>query len=152
MTPRFNAFKLAPKLTQALQGVEAELAKSGLDQGLMHLVKMRASQINGCAFCLTMHGSDALAHGETPARLFVLEAWRESTLFTDRERAALTWTEALTRIAKTHAPDTDYEQVRSQFSDAEVAALSILIGQINTWNRMQIAARAVHPSETAKAA
>ena len=152
MSPRFNAFKLAPKLTKALQGVETELAESGLDQGLMDLVKMRASQINGCAFCLNMHGADALAHGESAARLFVLDAWRESTLFTDRERAALAWTEALTRIANAHAPDADYEKARGQFSDAEVAALSILIGQINTWNRVQIAARAVHPSETAKAA
>jgi AhpD family alkylhydroperoxidase len=152
MAPRFNAFKVSPDLTKALMGVEAALAESGLDHGLAELVRLRCSQINGCGFCLHMHAADAKAHGETPLRIILLDGWRESPLYTDRERAALAWTESLTRIAKAHAPDADYELVKSQFSEGEIVALSILIGQINAWNRLQIAARAVHPVEAAKAA
>ncbi|CAN7211079.1 carboxymuconolactone decarboxylase family protein [Phenylobacterium sp. LjRoot225] len=152
MTPRFNAFKVSPDLTKALMGVEAALAESGLEHSLAELVRLRASQINGCAFCIHMHAADARSHGETDLRIIMLNGWRESPLFTDRERAALAWTEALTRIAKTHAPDADYELVKSQFSESEIVALSILIGQMNAWNRLQIAARAVHPVEAAKSA
>jgi AhpD family alkylhydroperoxidase len=152
MAPRFNAFKVSPDLTKALMGVEAALAESGLEHGLAELVRLRCSQINGCGFCLHMHLVDAKAHGETPLRIIMLDGWRSSPLFTDRERAALAWTESLTRIAKTHAADADYELVKSQFSESEIVALSILIGQINSWNRLQIAARAVHPVEAAKAA
>jgi alkylhydroperoxidase family enzyme len=99
-----------------------------------------------------MHVVDARAHGETDLRIIMLDGWRESPLFTDRERAALAWTESLTRIAKTHAPDADYDLVKSQFSESEIVALSILIGQINNWNRLQIASRVVYPVEVAKAA
>lgn len=152
MPARFNAFKVAPDLTKALMGVETVLAASGLEHGLVELVRLRASQINGCAFCIHMHAADAKAHGESPLRIIMLDGWRESPLFTDRERAALTWTESLTRIGKTHAPDADYELVKSQFSESEVVALSIAIGMINAWNRLQIAARVVHPVETAQAA
>lgn len=152
MPARFNAFKVAPDLTKALMGVETVLAASGLEHGLVELVRLRASQINGCAFCIHMHAADAKAHGESPLRIIMLDGWRESPLFTDRERAALTWTESLTRIGKTHAPDADYELVKSQFSESEVVALSIAIGMINAWNRLQIAARVVHPLETAQAA
>jgi len=152
MPPRFNAFKVSPDLTKALMGVEAALGESGLEHGLAELVRLRASQINGCAFCIHMHIVDATAHGETAMRIAMLDGWRESPLFTDRERAALAWTESLTRIAKTHAPDADYELVKSQFSEGEIVALSVLIGQINAWNRLQIAARFVHPVEVAKAA
>ncbi|MES2033268.1 MAG: carboxymuconolactone decarboxylase family protein [Pseudomonadota bacterium] len=152
MTPRFNAFKVAPDLTKALIAVETALAESGLEHSLAELVRLRASQINGCAFCIQMHVMDARAHGESDLRIVMLDGWRESPLYTDRERAALAWTESLTRIAETHAPDADYDLVKSQFSEAEIVALSILIGQINTWNRLQIAARVVHPVETAKAA
>ena len=151
MTPRFNAFKVSPNLTKALMGVEAALADSGLEHGLAELVRLRASQINGCSFCIHTHVADARAHGETDLRMIMLDGWRESPLFTDRERAALAWTESLTRIAKTHAPDADYELVKSQFSEGEIVALSILIGQINSWNRLQIAARFAHPVEPAKA-
>lgn len=147
MSPRFNAFKAAPGLTKALMGVETALAESGLDHGLVELVRLRASQINGCAFCLHIHVADAKAHGETGLRMVMLSGWRDSPLFTERERAALGWTEALTRIADTHAPDADYERVTAHFSESEVAALCVLIGQINTWNRLQIAARATHPVE-----
>lgn len=152
MLPRFNAFKVSPDLTKALMGVETALADAGLDQGLAELVRLRASQINGCSFCIHMHAAEAKAHGEYPLRIIMLDGWRESPLFTDRERAALAWTESLTRIAKTHAPDADYDLVAGQFSEKEIVALSILIGQINAWNRLQIAARVVHPVEAAKVA
>ncbi|MEJ2817443.1 MULTISPECIES: carboxymuconolactone decarboxylase family protein [unclassified Caulobacter] len=152
MTPRFAPFKIVPDLTNALIAVEKALGAAGIEHGLAELVKIRASQINGCAFCVHMHVTDAKAHGETDMRLFLLDTWRESPLFTDRERAALAWTESLTRIAKTGAPDADYELVKSQFTEVEIATLSVIIGQINTWNRLQVAARAVHPVQPATVA
>ena len=106
---------------------------------------MRASQINGCAFCLDMHSRDAGAGGETEQRLYVLDAWRESSLCSPRERAALAWTEALTRIADTHAPDADFQEVRAQFSDKELADLTLLITLINSWNRLAIGFHYQHP-------
>ena len=145
MTPRFAPFKVAPDLIKALMGLEAALSAGGLEHSLGELVKVRASQINGCAFCIHMHVTDALAHGETDMRMFLLDAWRDSPLYTDRERAALAWTEALTLIADTGASDADYALVKSQFSEAELVNLTVMIGAINTWNRLQIAARAVHP-------
>ena len=152
MTPRFAPFKIVPDLTNALLAVEKALAATGIEHSLAELVKIRASQINGCAFCVHMHIADAKAHGETDMRLFLLDTWRESPLFTDRERAALAWTESLTRIAKTGASDADYELVKSQFTEVEIATLSVMIGQINTWNRLQVAARAVHPVQPVTAA
>ncbi|RYG85354.1 MAG: carboxymuconolactone decarboxylase family protein [Alphaproteobacteria bacterium] len=132
--------------------VETALSESGIDHGLAELVRIRASQINGCAYCIHMHVIDAKAHGESDMRIAMLDGWRDSPLYSDRERAALAWTDSLTRIAKTHAPDADYELVKGQFSDDEIVALTILIGQINNWNRLQIAGRVIHPLETAKAA
>lgn len=152
MTPRFNAFKISPDLTGALIGVEKALEASGLEHGLAELVRLRASQMNGCSYCIHMHVMDARKNGEADLRIIMLDGWRGSPLFTDRERAALAWTESLTRIAKTHAPDEDYELVKSQFSESEIVALSVLIGQINNWNRLQIAARFVHPMEAPNSA
>ena len=106
---------------------------------------MRASQINGCAFCLHMHSRDARAQGESEERLYLLDAWRESSLYTDRERAALAWTEALTLIADTHAPDADFEGLKPHFSETEIVDLTLLIGQINAWNRLAIGFRGQHP-------
>ena len=131
MTPRFNAFKVSPDLTKALMSVEAAIESSGLEHGLAELVRLRASQINGCSYCIHMHVMDARAHGESELRIIMLDGWRESPLFTDRERAALAWTESLTRIAKTHAPDADYELVKSQFSESEIVALSVLLSLIH---------------------
>src|SRR5882757_9211568 len=111
-----------------------------------------ASQINGCAFCINMHTADARKNGETEQRLYLLNAWRESPLYTDRERAALAWTEALTLIAETHAPDADYEAMRTQFSEAEAVNLTTLIGAINAWNRIAIGFRALHPVKAKAAA
>ena len=112
---------------------------------LLNLVKLRASQINGCAFCLDMHSKDARKLGETEQRLYLLNAWRESPIYTPAERAALAWTEALTQIAETHAPDADYELLQKHFSAKEVADLTILIGMINLWNRVAVGMRTQHP-------
>ena len=152
MTPRLNIFQAAPEASKAMIAVETAIGQSGLEHGLLELVRLRASQINGCAFCIHMHVKDALQHGENGMRIALLDAWRESPLYSDRERAALNWTESLTRIAKTHAPDTDYALLQSQFDDREIAALTMLIGAINLWNRVQIGLRAVHPVEESQAA
>jgi AhpD family alkylhydroperoxidase len=151
MKQRLNWMTPKSEGLDAMRSVEAWLAKA-LDPKLLHLVKMRASQINGCAFCLHMHSEDARKLGESEARLLLLDAWHESALYTERERAALAWTEALTRIAETHAPDDTYEDVRRAFSDQELAALSIAIAMINAWNRLAIGFRAQHPADAARAA
>ena len=130
------------RVLRALLGLGVH-ANTGLEPALLELVKMRASQINGCAYCLHMHSRDARALGESEERLYLLDAWRESPLYSDRERAALAWTEALTRIADTHAPDADYEAARAQFSEKELIDLSMAIVAINGWNRFAIAFRAV---------
>ena len=142
---RIPHFQLAPKAFQGLLALSDTVHKSPLGKRLIDLVLLRVSQINGCAFCINMHTEDARKRGETEQRIYLLDAWRESPLYTDRERAALAWTESVTLIAETHAPDDVYEQVRTQFSDAETVNLTALIGAINAWNRLAIAFRAVHP-------
>ena len=123
--------------------IERYLANSGIDPKLLHLLKLRASQINGCAYCIDMHSKDARAAGETEQRLYELNAWRETPFYTDRERAALEWTESLTLISQTHAPDDVYERVRARFSEKEIVDLTYAVAMINTWNRLAIAVRAV---------
>ncbi|MHC2575594.1 carboxymuconolactone decarboxylase family protein [Bradyrhizobium diazoefficiens] len=145
MKPRMNYYQAAPDTLKALIAVDDQIKASGLEQSLIELVKTRASQINGCAFCINMHTEDARKRGETEQRLYLLNAWRESPLYTDRERAALAWTEAVTLISETHAPDDIYEQVRAQFSEQETVNLTTLIGTINAWKRIAISFRAVHP-------
>ncbi|MCP1972624.1 AhpD family alkylhydroperoxidase [Bradyrhizobium elkanii] len=152
MKPRMNFYQAAPETIKALVAVENQIAASGLEQSLIELVKTRASQINGCAYCINMHTEDARKHGETEQRLYLLNAWRESPLYSERERAALAWTEALTLVAETHAPDADYEAVRAQFSDSELVNLTTLIGAINAWNRIAIGFRALHPVKAKAAA
>jgi AhpD family alkylhydroperoxidase len=125
--------------------LEAQIQGSGLEQSLIELVKTRASQINGCAYCINMHTSDARKHGETEQRLYLLNAWREAPAYSERERAALAWTEAVTLIADTHAPDDLYAEVRKHFSEAETVNLTMLIATINAWNRLAISFRAVPP-------
>jgi len=149
MTPRLNPTAAAPDAYKAMVALETYIKGCGLEPSLIELVKMRASQINGCAFCLDMHSKDARAHGETEQRLYLLDAWRESPLYSERERAALGWTEALTLIAQTRAPDADYARLKEQFSDAEQVKLSLLIGTINTWNRLAIGFRLMHPAAPA---
>ena len=145
MKPRMNFQQAAPDTVKALIALETQIQSSGLEQSLMELVKTRASQINGCAFCINMHTQDARKHGETEQRLYLLNAWREAPLYTDRERAALAWTEAVTLISETHAPDDVYAELRKHFSKSEAVNLTVLIGTINAWNRLAIAFRAVPP-------
>ncbi|MCE7798596.1 carboxymuconolactone decarboxylase family protein [Sphingobium sufflavum] len=146
MTPRLdNPHALAPAQIKAMVALEASFTNSDLPHPLRELVKLRASQINGCAFCIHMHSTDLRQHGESEMRLYMLNAWRESTLYSARERAALGWTEALTRVAETGAPDTDYAALQAEFSDAEQVQLTLLIGAINVWNRLQVGFRAPHP-------
>lgn len=152
MIPRMtDHFKRAEAGFKALFALEAALNASPLDHGLLHLIKLRASQINACAFCIHMHTAEALKDGDTPLRLHMLVAWRESPLYTARERAALAWTEALTRLEQTGAPDADWEAVTDTFSEDERAWLSLAIGAINVWNRVQIGFRATHPTELPRA-
>ena len=145
MKPRMNFYQAAPDTIKALVALETQIQGSGLEKSLTELVKTRASQINGCAYCIHMHTEDARKQGETEQRLYLLNAWRESPLYTDRERAALAWTESLTLIAETHAPDDVYADVRAHFNEAETVNLTMLIGAINAWNRLAIAFRAIHP-------
>jgi AhpD family alkylhydroperoxidase len=151
MKSRLNAYQVAPDTMKALGALEAQVQGSGLEKSLIELVKTRASQINGCAYCINMHTEDARKNGETEQRLYLLDAWRESPVYTDRERAALAWTDALTLISKTHAPDDVYEEMRAHFSETEAVNLTMLIGAINAWNRFAIGFRLV-PSVKAKAA
>lgn len=146
MNLRIDPFAVAPKAMESMVALETSVRNSGLEHSLIHLVKMRASQINGCAFCLHMHGGDAVAAGERPERLYVLDAWPESPFYTDRERAALAWTDALTRIADTHAPDDVWEGLDPHFTEEEKVKLTLLITTINAWNRISIGLRKVHPA------
>ncbi len=152
MTPRMNIFQAAPDAMKAMLAVEAAVDGSGLEHSLVELVKLRASQINGCAFCIYMHATDAVKHGESDMRIHLLDAWRESPLYSDRERAALGWTETLTRVAKKGAPDADYELLKAHFDDKEIAYLTTAIAAINFWNKVQIGLRGVHPVEQAAVA
>lgn len=145
MKPRMNFYQAAPDTMKALMALETQIQSTGLEKSLIELVKIRSSQINGCAYCINMHTEDARKRGETEQRIYLLNAWRESPLYADRERAALAWTEAVTLIAETHAPEDAYEQVRKHFSEEETVNLTMLIATINAWNRIAISFRAVHP-------
>ncbi|MDZ4865855.1 MAG: carboxymuconolactone decarboxylase family protein [Alphaproteobacteria bacterium] len=151
MKQRFNAYAVAGGGVAALVGVEKYVNESGLEHGLLHLIKTRASQMNGCAYCLHMHTSDARAGGESEARLYLLPAWRESAMYTPRERAALAWTEAMTAVADGNVSDAVYEEVRAQFSEKELADLTIAVAMINAWNRIAVASRSRHPHDKAAA-
>jgi AhpD family alkylhydroperoxidase len=152
MHRRLNPYAVAPEGVKALLGVENYLQACGLDHKLIALVHTRVSQINGCAYCLHMHTEEARKLGESDMRLHLLDAWHESHLYSPRERAALAWAEALTNIAATHAPDDVYEEARAQFSEKELADLSIVIAMINAWNRLAIGVRSLHPADLPKAA
>ena len=145
MRSRMNYYAAAPETMKAMVALDAHIASCGLEKSLIELVKIRASQINGCAYCLHMHTRDARKAGETEERLHLLAAWRESPLYSARERAALAWTEALTLVAETHAPDEDFDELHPRFSEREIVQLTALIGLINAWNRIAIGFRAVHP-------
>jgi len=142
MQPRIDLRKTAGVLKTML-GFESYLAGSGLDRRLLDLLYLRASQINGCAYCIDMHTKDLRANGETEQRIYLLDAWRESPFYSDKERAALAWVEAVTRVTDGHVPDELYEQVRTQFSADELANLTLAVVAINSWNRLNIAFRTV---------
>ena len=141
MSARINALAVSPDGYKAMVGLEQYLARCGIEKMLLHLIKLRASQINGCAYCLDMHWKDLRAGGDTEQRLYGLDAWRESPYYTARERAALEWTEAVTLITQGHVPDEVYESVRQQFSEKELADLTLAVATINAWNRLAIALR-----------
>src|SRR4051812_20509114 len=152
MTPRLNPFTASPAAMQPWIDLGKTIQDDGLEPLLKELVMMRASQINGCAFCIHYHTSDARKHRETAERLYLLSAGRESTLYSERERAALGWTEALTLVSETRAPDDAYEALRRHFSEEEQVKLTSLIGLVNAWNRINIGFRSVHPAEAKSAA
>ncbi len=138
MTQRLNYPQASPGGVKAMRTLQEYVESSGLEYTLLELVKMRASQINGCAYCLDMHSKDARAGGETEQRLYLLNAWREAPFYSPRERAALAWTEALTNISANEVPDTLYDEVRRQFSGKELVDLSLAVIAINGWNRLAI--------------
>ncbi|MGJ7510821.1 carboxymuconolactone decarboxylase family protein [Variovorax sp. GT1P44] len=141
MEQRIDFYKASPDALKALIALEVAVGKLGLEPALLDLIKLRASQINGCAFCVDLHSSDLRKKGETERRVHTVSVWRETPFFTPRERAALAWTEAVTLIADGHAPDEDYEALRAHFSEAEMVNLTLAIGVINTWNRLSIGFR-----------
>ena len=143
MKARMSYAKAAPGVMQAMDALDTYVAECNLEPTLKDLVKLRASQINGCAYCVDMHSLDAHAAGETQQRLFALPVWQESPFFSERERAALLWTEQLTLLAVDHVPDAAFEQVRPHFTDEELANLTLVIATINAWNRFGVSFRDV---------
>ena len=143
MQPRLDAGKLSPEGYRAVYALEQYVRHSGLETSLLELVRLRASQLNGCAYCVDMHTKDARAEGETEQRLYAVSVWEETPFFTDRERAALAWTEAVTLVGKDHVPDEVYQQARGQFSEKELVDLTLAVIAINSWNRLAISFRAV---------
>jgi AhpD family alkylhydroperoxidase len=141
MKPRIDFTKVSPRAMQAMLGLQGYVNNSGLEHSLLELVKMRASQINGCAYCLDMHSKDARAAGETEQRLFLLDAWREVSFYSARERAALEWTEALTLVREGHVPDHVFAEAREHFSEEELVNLSLAVVAVNGWNRLMIGFR-----------
>ena len=141
MEQRLDFYKASPDALKALIALEVAVGKLGLEPALLDLVKLRASQINGCAFCVDLHASDLRKKGETERRLYAVPVWRETPFFTPRERAALGWTEAITQVATGHAPDADYDALSAEFSERERVDLTLAIGVINGWNRLSIGFR-----------
>jgi len=145
MQARLIPNEVAPKAYRAVATLSAEVESSGIEPRLLRLIELRASQINGCAFCMHMHARHARKLGEKQERLDVLAGWRESPLFSERERAALAWTEALTLVAQTHAPDAVYEEAVRVLGEVDLVKVTVAIGMINTWNRIAVGFRSIHP-------
>jgi AhpD family alkylhydroperoxidase len=141
--PRIEYAKVAPEAPRAMDSLDAYIKRSGLEPSLVELVKVRASQMNGCAFCIDMHAKDARAKGESEQRLYALDAWRETPFFGERERAALAWAEAVTRVSEGHVPDEVYELAREQFTEKELVDLTVAVVAINGWNRLAVSIRTV---------
>jgi len=143
MQPRLDIAKLAPGARAAMQGLEKYVRASGLESSLLELVRLRASQMNGCAYCIDMHTKDARAGGESEQRLYAVSVWRETPFFTNRERAGLEWTESVTAVGESQVPDDVYERVRREFTDTEIVNLTMAVVAINGWNRIAVAMRMV---------
>ena len=141
MQPRIDFYTASPDALKAMIALETAVSKLPLEKTLIELVKLRASQINGCAFCVDMHTADARKGGETERRLYAVSVWRETPFFTPRERAALAWTESLTQLSLTHAPDEDYALLSAEFSPKEMVDLTVAISTINSWNRLAVGFR-----------
>lgn len=152
MNPRLKYPKASPPVYQAMLALEEAVKKTGIEQSLLDLVRMRASQINACAFCLYLHAAEARSHGESQERLDVLSAWRDSPLYSDRERAALAWTESVTLVAQQGVSDDVYEEVGLHFSEEEIVNLTLAVVAINGWNRLNVAFRTIHRVPSASAA
>lgn len=152
MKQRIKFFEAAPEIMASVRQLNGAVDRCGLEKSLLHLIKLRASQINGCSFCVDMHSREARQDGETEQRLYLVAAWKESPLFSERERIAFAWTEAVTLIADGGVPDALYEAARAQFSEAELVKLTVAVGMINVWNRLCASFHALHPVEQAKAA
>ena len=152
MKQRMQYFAKAPDLLKQVQALNKAVEDSGLEHSLLHLIKLRASQINGCSFCVDMHSKEALRDGETLQRVILVSAWKESPLYSERERAAFAYTEAVTLISKDGVPDALYEATLKHFSEEELVKLTVAIGMINMWNRLSVSFHGIHPVERAKAA
>ncbi len=151
MQPRLDYWSAAPALLQNFLTLNTAIEESGLERSLIHLVKLRASQINGCAYCIDLHTREAKKDGETEQRLYLVPAWHDSFLYSERERTAFKWTESLTRLGSSTPDDALFEETRNHFSDEEMVKLTAVITMINTWNRLSIAFRAVHAKPEAQA-
>lgn len=152
MEPRINFFEADPKLMGKVLAMSDAANACGLEPSLLHLVKLRASQINGCSYCVEMHSREARDHGETEQRLYLVSAWKESPLFTRRERAALAWTETVTLLAGTGVSDAAYEAARAEFDETDLTRLTVVIGMINVWNRLCVSFQSIHPVKAKAAA
>lgn len=153
MHQRLNIAKVAPDSYKAVAALDNYVVRqSGLDHGIIHLIKIRASQINGCAYCVDMHVKEARLHGFGEQWMHMISVWQESPVFTDKERAVLGWTEALTLVAQTRAPDADFEAMRAHFTDEEIGKITVAIGTINVWNRIAVGFRNQHPVDGDKKA
>ena len=152
MHPRFNFFKAAPDAYKAVSDLENYVQGSGLERRFIHLIKLRASQINGCAYCVDMHVKEARHDGLSEQWINLMCVWRESPVYDDKERALLGWVDAVTKISETGAPDADFEALKAQFSEEEMTKITVAIGAINIWNRLAVGFRAQHPLDAKKAA
>lgn len=152
MEQRLKYQSYAPELMKQVYALNKAVEECGLEKSLLHLIKLRASQINGCSFCVNMHSHEALRDGDTQQRVLLVSAWKESPLFTERERAAFTYTEAVTKIADAGVPDALWEATRQHFSEEEITKLTVAIGMINIWNRICVSFHVIHPVDYAKAA
>ena len=152
MKPRLEYFPKAPELMQAVLALNKAVEESGLERSLLHLLKLRASQINRCSYCVDMHAREAREEGESEQRLYLVAAWKESPLFTHRERAAFAWVEAVTLISQGGVSDEMYAATLKHFSEEELVKLTVAVAVINTWNRLSVSFRTIHPIRTAEAA